>query len=323
MFKKKRLALLATLAILIAIGVKYSPAIAIAIGLSLAAAMGLLALYKFLVATRGVSELEQLAPRYAYPILIENARARTAPDTPLRIAVLGDTRNNRKIAARVYEQIAQDTPAAVFHTGDIIRHGAAAEYLNNHIALLEKYIPAIPVFCVPGNHERGARRDFATFRALYGATRFAFELHGTQFIGFNNSGKGRLPQEDFDWLRATLEASQATHRFVFFHIPPAFFEATFVNDARRRGFTKRAEELHELFQKHNVNEVFMAHIHGYASTVRDTVRYTLTAGGGAPLSHRIVPENRVYHYLVLHIENGQIRREVIRLQNGAWQRATE
>jgi 3',5'-cyclic AMP phosphodiesterase CpdA len=321
MFKKKRLALLFVLAILITISIKYSALYAVGLGVALVIAMAFLALYKHLSAHRGMDELEEIGKRYAYPALIE--KLDISASCPLRVVVLGDTRNNRRVAAQVYEQAAKDAPAIVFHTGDIVRHGTAPELIRNHVALIEKYFGETPVFSVPGNHERGARRDFAAFRALHGDTRFAFEVNGCQFIGFNNSGKGRLPQEDFDWLCAALEGSQAKHRYVFFHIPPAFFEATFVSDSRRRGLTKRAEELHALFQKHGVEEVFMAHIHGYATTLRDNVRYTLTAGGGAPLSGRLAKRDRVYHYILLDIAGENVSREVVRLVDGEWQRGVE
>jgi len=42
--------------------------------------------------------------------------------------------------------------------------------------------------------------------------------------------------------------------------------------------------------------------------VRDGVRYTLTAGGGAPLSGRIARENRNFHYVALDVSPEGLRR---------------
>ena len=305
-------------------GLRYSPVYAIAGVVLLAALLGLLSLFRRLVAHRGMARLEALRARYGYPALIEAAHERIgAQGDAFSFVVLGDTRNNCRVAAQVYRQAAGEHPALIFHTGDIVRHGTPDELLRNHVALLEAHTDPAPMLCVPGNHERGARRDFAGYRALYGDTRFDFEAGGCLFAGINNSAKGRVTAEDFAFLRNALKGSATKHRFVFFHVPPAFFEAEFVSDERRRGFKESAAELHALFREQHVDEVFMAHIHGYASRVMDGVRYTLTAGGGAPLSNRLPERDRVYHYVLVHVAGDAARREVVRLEDGVWQRAAD
>jgi len=241
-----------------------------------------------------------------------------------RFVVLGDTRNVVRVAREVYERAAGEQPAMVFHTGDIVRHGTPLELLRNHVALLGITDPA-PMFCVPGNHERGVRRDFAAFRALYGADRFSFDYGGCRFVGFNNCTKGRgsVRDDDLAWLDAELGKPGANRKYVFMHIPPAYFEATFVSDGRRRGFTRNAGAFHALMRQHGVDEVFMAHIHGYASTVMDGVRYTLTAGGGAPLSGRLAKEGQAYNYVVLRVTPGAVRRTVVRGHGDNWTRTEE
>ena len=52
----------------------------------------------------------------------------------------------------------------------------------------------------------------------------------------------------------------------------------------------------------------------------DDVRYTLTAGAGAPLSKRLPVEAQVYNYVVCHVDTQGYRREVVRCIDGEWVR---
>jgi len=320
--KKKRLVLLIVLVAAAWVGWQYGVVYAAVPLAALVVMLGALSLAHRAAAHRGVADLEALQATHGYARQAEQARENLGDGDTLTFVALGDTRNKRRTAEAVYRAAAAERPALAFHTGDIVRHGTAKEFLENHVPLLDIFAPA-PLVCVPGNHERGARRDFAAYRALYGDTRFTFDVGNCCFVGVNNSGKERLSEEDLDYLARALEATSATHRFAFLHIPPAFFEATFVSDDQRRGFTKRADVMHRLFVDRGVREVFMAHIHGYASTVIDGVRYTLTAGGGAPLSSRLAPGGQYHHYVVLRVTGAEIEREVVRLKGGAWVREFE
>ncbi|HNT88247.1 MAG TPA: metallophosphoesterase family protein, partial [Candidatus Hydrogenedentes bacterium] len=278
MFKKKRIAMLIILAAAVYVGIAYSVWFAMG-GLALLVIMlGGLSLLQYARAHRGFDRLAALRAKYGLARLVSDARSRLGDAETFSFVVLGDTRNRKRITAQVYKGAAAEQPLMVFHTGDIVRHGTAREFIENHVALLETIVDPIPMFCVPGNHERGARRDFAAFRALYGDDKFAFDLGPCRFVGFNNSRGRRVTEADLAFLETELAKPGARHRFVFFHIPPAFFETTFARDARRRGFKENANRLHALFVRHGVTEAFMAHIHGYATTVIDGVRYTLTAG---------------------------------------------
>lgn len=323
MFKKKRLAVLVFVAALAYVAVAVDVWLAAGAAALFVVLLGGLSLVNMARAHQGIDDLRNLHARYGYGALTEAARARIAAADDFHFVVLGDTRNKIRIASMVYERAAGEQPAAIFHTGDIIRHGTAREFLENHVALLEKIVNPIPMFCVPGNHERGARRDFAAFKALYGADRFSIDLGVCRFVGFNNSAHGRLRSGDLAFLRDALGKPGAKYKFVFLHIPPVFFEDTFAHDRRRRGFRERADEMHRLCVEQGVNEVFMAHIHGYATAVFDGVRYTLTAGGGAPLDRRLAPEARAYNYVVVRVTPEGLRREVALCIDGNWSRKEE
>ena len=281
----------------------------------LAVGLGLLALFRWVAEDFGMERLRARSEALGanYKAMIERLRS-AGPDgarEKVRFVVYGDTRNNRETAALLMARMAEDHPEVVFHTGDIVRFGTPREFIRNHLELLG-LLKGVPVFCVPGNHDRGFRRGFRAFRVMAGDDRFAFDLGCCRFVGFNNSGRDRVSDDILSWLDRELSRSGAVRKFVFFHIPPVFFEAVFAKDRHRRGFRKHADALHELFRRHGVDEVFMAHIHGFASHVFDGVRYTLTAGGGAPLSGRLDRSGQTYHYLMLEAGSDGIHRKIVR-----------
>ncbi len=320
MRKKKTLWLL--IAVILAIlGWKLGWPAAGMVAVLLAAALAGLFAGQWFLAGVGMSRLRPLRAQYGLDVMAADLIRREGDADTFRFVVLGDTRNVVAVAEEIYERASDEQPAIIFHTGDIVRHGTAEELLRNHVALLGITDPA-PMFCVPGNHERGVRRDFAAFRALYGDDRFSFDYGGCRFVGFNNCmrGRGGVRNEDLVWLDGELGKPGARRKYVFMHIPPAYFEATFVSDKRRRGFTRNADAFRALMQEHGVDEVFMAHIHGYASTLIDGVRYTLTAGGGAPLSNRLAKDGHAHNYVVLRVTPTAVRRTVVRRRGEDWTR---
>ena len=267
-----------------------------------------------------LAELAPYAERYNYERLEAGLVGTQDNAESFTFVVLGDTRNNMYVAPDVFRHAAEERPVMIFHTGDLIRGGTVKEYLENHIPLLEIADP-VPVFCIPGNHERGDRRDFAAFEALYGGTRFSFDYGPCRFVGFNASEKIRVTAGDLAFLEQELSKPGATYKFVFFHIPPKYFEGKVATNDRR-GFDWNADKLRELLSRHHVNEVFMAHIHGYATAVIDGVRYTLTAGGGAPFSKRLPEEARIFHYMTIHVTPQGLSEELVYRDRdtGDWRR---
>ncbi len=319
MFKKKRLVLL--LGLLLLGGVAWRVDVMSALACLAGAVLLLLVLKMKHIAADyiGLKKI-QAYTAYQYQIL-HRALPEPPRPRPWRFIILGDTRNNTAIATALYRQARDLDPVMAFHTGDIVRGGKAPELLNNHVRLLEAHLNPVPLFCVPGNHERGPRRDYAAFKALYGDDKFAFSHDGCLFVGINNCAAKGVTEGDLAFLEKQLARSWE-HKFVFTHIPPAFFEATFAGDERRRGFKRNADAFHDLMRRHRVDEVFMAHIHGYATAVLDGVRYTLTAGGGAPLSGRIAAENRHFHLVELEVGVAGLKRRLMLLDGEQWTERT-
>jgi len=60
--------------------------------------------------------------------------------------------------------------------------------------------------------------------------------------------------------------------------------------------------------------VFTAHIHAYVEAERNSVRYIITGGCGAPLHVREHPEGAFYHYVRVHVDGTDVNTEVVRIE---------
>jgi len=234
--------------------------------------------------------------------------------------VLGDTRSNYGVAKKVMLEAAKEQPALILNTGDIVRRGTVEEYIAHHLALVDLVAP-IPVIPVPGNHEDGPNGNFAAFKALYGDERFSIGYGDCRFVGVNNADGDGLSNDDLAYIERELAQCKATYKFVMFHVPPRFVEEGSESEDGR-GFTRNADDLHKLMVAQGVNGVFLGHLHGYATRVRDGVYYTITGGGGAPLSTSLGEQGNVHNYVVVRVKPDGLEREVVRLVDGEWVRGT-
>ena len=317
--KKKRLIL--ALAILVAVmaGMFVNLWIAVAALSAIVVLMGGKRLFRYIRAHKGRKELAQECRHYNTGYLIEMLKAAEKPGEPFTFVVLGDNRATKVIPPVIHRLAHEEDLAFLFNTGDLARYGTAREYEDRYLPLLRIMEP-VPVFSVPGNHDRGARNDFVGYLAVHGAERFSFDYGPCRFVGVNNGKRARMDADDIAYLRRELSKSSVHHKFVFIHIPPTYFEDGVVTVSKRRGFVKNREEFRALMAEQQVDEVFMGHIHGYTTKLVDGVRYTLTAGAGAPLSKRLPAEAQVYNYVVCRVDSKGYRREVVRCIGGEWVR---
>jgi predicted phosphodiesterase len=317
--KKKRLILVLAVLLAVLAGVLVKFWLAVAGMSAIAALMGGKRLFRYARAHGGIRQLAQECSQYNLSLLAESLKTTNKNDKPFTFVVLGDNRATKMIPPEIHRQARAENPAFLFNTGDLARHGTAREYVDRYLPLLRIMEP-VPVFSVPGNHDRGARNDFAGYLAVHGADRFSFDYGNCRFVGVNNGKRARMQADDVAYLRRELSKSPVRHKFVFIHIPPTYFEDGVVTVVKRRGFVKFREEFRALMAEQQVDEVFMGHIHGYVTRILDGVRYTLTAGAGAPLSKRLPPEAQVHNYVVCHVDSNGYRREAVRRIDGGWVR---
>jgi predicted phosphodiesterase len=317
--KKKRLILMLAILLAAVAGVFMGVWVAAAAIAAIAALMGSKRLFRYVRAHEGGEQLARECAKYTTAALVASLKAAEKDGDPFTFVVLGDNRATKKIPPVIHRLARQENPAFLFNTGDLVRFGTAGEYVSRYLPHLRAMEP-VPVFSVPGNHDRGARNDFSGYLAVHGADRFSFDYGPCRFVGVNNGKRARMVADDIAYLRRELSKSPIRHKFVFVHIPPTYFEDGVVTVSRRRGFVKFREEFRALMTEERVDEVFMGHIHGYATKITDGVRHTLTAGAGAPLSKRLPLEAQVHNYVVLHVDADGYRREVVRCIGGEWVR---
>jgi 3',5'-cyclic AMP phosphodiesterase CpdA len=265
-----------------------------------------------------LTPLAEPAKTQNYSALVKAIASVPAGPEGFSFAVLGDTRSDIGAARRVLGRAAEEKPAFILHTGDLVRRGTVEEYPAHHLVLVKGVAPT-PLVPVPGNHEAGPNQDFPPFKALYGDVRFSFDYGGGRFVGVNNSDQGRLDDDDLAFLRQELARPGAAHKFVLMHIPPDYLQKG-AGAEDGRGFKGNAAALRALMTEMKVDTVFVGHVHGYATEAIDGVRYVITGGGGAPLTKSLGEEGNVRNFILVRVTAQGLGLAVFRLQGDQWVR---
>lgn len=260
-------------------------------------------------------------------------------DQPLVFTVTADSHlddhTDREFYQRTLKHAAADKPAFHVDLGDTLmsekhtnRVNAAQQYVDQqrYFALL-----GVPVHLVIGNHdgESGRYNDGTTnclaqwsraMRMKYflerlapdGRNYYAWETNSALFIALDPfwfSPRARrnddnwfrtLGKEQYDWLKHTLETSQAKFKFVFIHhlvggadrqgrggveVAP-FYEWGGKNADGTDGFAAHrpgwAMPIHQLLVTNHVNAVFHGHDHLYVKQQLDGIVYQEVPQPGDP-----------------------------------------
>ncbi|MEX2258958.1 MAG: metallophosphoesterase [Woeseia sp.] len=105
-------------------------------------------------------------------------------------------------------------------TGDVIQDDSAGAYANFRELLATL---GLPVHCVPGNHDvRALMRDALSEPPFYYCA--TWEQRDWLVVGIDscvdNSAGGSISADEWERLKATVEASDAAHVLVCLHHPP-------------------------------------------------------------------------------------------------------
>jgi 3',5'-cyclic AMP phosphodiesterase CpdA len=248
-----------------------------------------------------------------------SASRAAAGEDSFRFVVFGDNRTAGPDSPipesfpRIVEEVSLFHPALVFHTGDLVSGGRTKDETERQYRDSMDIIRRLnaPFHIAPGNHEfdgAGGRESFRKF--ISPKTYYSFDYGNSHFILLNSDmeeSRGWIRGEQMAWLKKDLEKSRGkSHVFVFLHRPPfAPLDPDFDPSRHRHmDFASRdnRDELASLFSKYHVNTVFCGHEHLYSTEVRQGVRYTTTAGLGAPMY--APPEKGGFLHYVLVTVNG-------------------
>ncbi|HPO14302.1 MAG TPA: metallophosphoesterase [Candidatus Hydrogenedentes bacterium] len=289
------------------------------VALILIGAGGYFAYIQFSHVEQDFSVLQPYLATERYSVLLQRIQSKPVAPEGFTFVVMGDSRSNYAVAEQVFQEVAKEAPLFVVGTGDIIRGGRVEELIAHHLPLV-KMLGDIPFITVPGNHEDGPNRDFAAFKELYGGTQFSFDYGNCRFVGINNCTLWKMTNANLAYLDKELSKPGVHHKFVFFHMPPKNLDIT-VDSEEGRGFSRNFKPLCALLKHQKVDQVFMGHIHGFATTLIDGVRFTITAGGGANLAKELPKEGAYHNYVVVHVSPTGLRNEVVKQMDGQWVRS--
>jgi acid phosphatase type 7 len=294
------------------------------------------------------ARLERLTPhtRYVYRVVLgdgtvlaqEGMDFLTHGRGPFNFLVLGDSGEPSPAQYLLAQQLSQERPAMVVHTGDIAYYeGSFQEFRINYF---ERYplMRSVPFFPAPGNHDY-LTPDAAPYRALHSlpvggvpesdrGKYYSFDWSNVHFVSLDSNvsldraatGEGGM----LKWLEEDLRSTSKFWRIVFFHHSPYGTGPTQTNlqSALVRDLVV------PILERYGVQVVFSGHEHSYQRTlpIRNAVpsgdgkgvTYFTTGGGGGGLypvypSALIAAAASEYHYLRVHVGGGRLKVSAVAL----------
>ncbi len=193
----------------------------------------------------------------------------------LDFAAYGDCRHNADVHRRIAASIAASGARFTLVTGDLVETpedpAAWAEFRD-----ITKELRKKPYDCAVGDHDPGERQFFKKELAL---DRLYYDRKDGDVHVFVLDSDGKFTdREQLDWLEKTAAASTAKHKIAVFHHPPYSIKTSRVAEAE-----ELRPKIHPLLVKLKFCAAVCGHQHAFYTTLRDGVRYVVTAGGGAPL----------------------------------------
>ena len=263
------------------------------------------------------AKLEVLLGRYRQRFNFENqierlGRRPKSDDGSFRYVVMGDSRSQWGLWSNIVKHIdgLDPKPAFVINSGDIVPTGYAREYHDYYVRALLK--TNIPFFVAIGNHDDGSDSMAREYRYLFGAKalNYYFDYGKARYVFIDNVTDVQPYEETLKWLDKTLaDTPKGYRKYVAVHKPPSTIEKWAYHawdDSNSRVFT-------DLMTKHEVDEVYLGHIHAYSTARYHEVDYSLSGGGGAPLHDRYGLLGNVHHYIICDVmADGTVKQQVVR-----------
>jgi predicted phosphodiesterase len=234
---------------------------------------------------------------------------------PFQFAVLGDSRDGKRVYTQLIQKILERKPHFIIHLGDMISKPSEKEW--KEFFEISKAIN-IPFFPVIGNHEvAGTIRGEEIYRRQFilpdGKSYYAFRAGGAFFVILDSEkGQGKIVDEQGAWLEDILSSSTEKLKFVFIH-RPLFLPMDSLKTGRAMDkYPIERDRLHQLFMKTGVKSVFAGDDHRYDRTERGNILYIITGGGGAPI-YALKDSGGYFHYVWVSVEGGRMEGEVVDL----------
>ncbi|HEX9973630.1 MAG TPA: metallophosphoesterase [bacterium] len=260
------------------------------------------------------SEIEELLGKYRNKYSVESVikRIQSIPYNPqkgFRFIVLGDSRINQPVWEAICKSMSRKKSTFVIDTGDLVNEGEPEQYDEYLFRVLKRYgkFNFVPVL---GNHDISLDGLVVSYLISFGpnSLNYYFDYGNCRFIILDNCSRFT----DFDkQLKITDQCLSDTpdgfYKFVFAHLPPGNIEKWSYHAMD----VEISHKFTELMNKHQVDHVFVGHIHAYSTAHFQGVDYTVTGGGGAELHKQYGPNGSVHHYVIVDVTSEGIKQQVV------------
>jgi predicted phosphodiesterase len=271
-----------------------------------------------------------------------------APQYPWTFVTYGDVRftdpAKDKVSypwerVKLIEEIAEEKPAFVAFTGDIVNRGSRASDWAVYDAETKPWRDAqIPVYPVIGNHDvqgddrRALGNYFARYPELQERRWYSFQYANTYFLMLDSTADISEGSAQWRWLVDQLDSrvpSDADFVFLMLHHPPYTRSASPIMKGKfRHGHSAREREevlafmLEEKRVRLRAQMVLLAgHVHNYERYQYDHVMYVVTGGGGAtPYTFRRLSDDfyhgrgPTFHYCRFTIHKDKLEFQMVKLE---------
>jgi hypothetical protein len=229
--------------------------------------------------------------------------------TAIDFVAYGDCRHQPKVHRRMAPHMAASGAKFFLVTGDLMDEPedekSWAEFRD-----ITKELRKKPYYCAFGDHDAGTKN---LFQKEMGEERSYYDKREGDCHIFILDSRGEFTDpEQLDWLKKTAAASTAKHKFAVFHHPPFM-----IYDKRMAEADKVRPNIHPVLVRLKFCAAFCGHQHAFYSTLRDGIRYVVTAGGGAPLRQIDLANGqpgdiarKFYHFVGLKVAGPKIEAHV-------------
>ncbi|MEN8194174.1 MAG: metallophosphoesterase family protein [Bacteroidota bacterium] len=267
--------------------------------------------------------LKNLKPHqsYFYKCIWENGKTeigkfRTAPadnSTPLRFAVVGDSRSDLAMCTKISNMIVDQDPDILLHTGDIVARGTNLhEWKTFLFDPMERLLRNIPFYPVLGNHEQESPHYYNYFPLHNKKPWWSVDYGSVHIIGLDTSVPTDPESEQYQFLLTDLKNNKKEWTIVVFHYPLFHVHPT-------RPIYEFRYDWQSLFMEYGVDLVLTGHDHYYHRSFpigrmtekQKGVVHITTAGGGASL-YPVIPQSysayyrSIYHYLLVDVTESEL-----------------
>jgi predicted phosphodiesterase len=262
-------------------------------------------------------EIEELLGKYRKKYSVENVLKRilSKPYNPrkgFRFIVLGDSRINQPVWEAICKSMSRKKPTFVIDTGDLVNEGEPEQYDEYLFGVLEKYgeFDFVPVL---GNHDISLDGLVVSYLSSFGpnSLNYYFDYGNCRFIIFDNCSRFTDLDKQLEisdqWLSGTPDGF---YKFVFAHLPPGNIEKWSYHAMD----IEKSHKFTDLMSKHQVDHVFVGHIHAYSTAHFQGVDYTVTGGGGAALHKQYGSKGSVHHYVIVDVTADGIKQQLVQIQ---------